>query len=212
MVFLNVSIWWWSTLRCKFDLKARAADEKLMVSASSPSPPGSSNDRVGLHVRDHQQSFRPGGRPHLSAQDGKSSAWASISWQLAAGAAALRMMRNSQSRWQGLMFDLGQLCLVWILSWPLTSAAEGCISSSSRLETADVVIKLHTFESQSEQCDQNCEMRFWDRCNNFRDCFTRAASRTFFNQFECRGLHSSFILKAQTKSNSGKTLRIYQWI
>ena len=46
------------------ELRARAADEKLMVSVRSPSPLGSSNDRVGLHVRDHQQSSSPGGKPH----------------------------------------------------------------------------------------------------------------------------------------------------
>ncbi len=128
------------------ELKARAADEKLMVSVSSPSPPGSSNDRVRLLVRDHQQSSRTGGKPHPAAQGGESSSWVSISWQLAAGSAALRMTGSSLSRWQGLMFHLEQQRLVWILSWPFTCASEGCISSTSSVETAEAMMKLHIFE------------------------------------------------------------------
>lgn len=43
------------------------------------------------------------------------------------------------------MFDLERRRLVWILPWPLTSAAEGCKSPSSSLETADNEIKVHIF-------------------------------------------------------------------
>lgn len=118
---------WWAVVWKKL----LWADEKLMVSVCSPSHPGLGNDMVELHDRDHQQ----GGKPCPAAQGVDSCSWISISWQLAAGALLLRMMRNSLSRLQRSMFSVEQRRLVWILCWTFTLTVGGYISSWSNLET-----------------------------------------------------------------------------
>lgn len=90
-----------------------------------------SNEGLRLRVRDHRRSFRPGGKPHLPDRDGTGSP---LPGNPSADCRGCQWWGAPWVGDRGLMFHLGQLRLVWIHWWPLTLAAKGCISSSSRLE------------------------------------------------------------------------------